>query len=121
MDEVEIKGGGELQRCLYAFAVKTLLCSKVEVDAALLFPRAADEGQALFRLSDVDGALQKLANAIDLARKNLISGLALPGIDAADQYNDFAFLLPAAANYLPRKLPLAAEKLGEATAIWEAK
>jgi ATP-dependent helicase/DNAse subunit B len=36
--DIIIDGGGELQRCLYAFAVKTLLKEKVEVEAALLFP-----------------------------------------------------------------------------------
>jgi hypothetical protein len=34
MAEVIVKGGSELQRCLYAFAVKTLLGPKVKVDAA---------------------------------------------------------------------------------------
>jgi hypothetical protein len=45
----------------------------------------------------------------------------LPGIDA-DVYNDFAFALPGNASYgyLPRKMVLAEEKLGDAAKIWEA-
>ena len=56
-----------------------------------------------------------------LARRNIEAGLALPGIDAADDYNDFAFALPGSASYLPRKMALAKERLGEAANVWEAK
>ena len=35
-----------------------------------------------FRLQDVDAALEQLADAIALARRNIEAGLALPGIDA---------------------------------------
>lgn len=121
MADVAIKGGAELQRCLYAFAVKTLLGQTIEVEAALLYPRVAEEGQALFPLPDVDGSLTQLATAIGLARLNVEKGLALPGVDAADKYNDFLFALPAGAGYVARKRALAAEKLGDATKIWEAK
>ena len=38
MADVVVKGGSELQRCLYAFAVKTLLRPEVKVEAALLYP-----------------------------------------------------------------------------------
>ncbi|WPP06198.1 PD-(D/E)XK nuclease family protein [Methylocella tundrae] len=120
MADVAIRGGDELQRCLYAFAVKTLIGPDIKVDAALLYPRAAEDKQPLCPLSDVDGALSQLAAAIGLARANIEAGLALPGIAAADAYNDFVFALPAGAAYLPRKSALAAEKLGQATKIWEA-
>jgi hypothetical protein len=121
MAEVEINGGGELQRCLYAFAVKNLLGQDVDVDAALLYPAAMDSVQKLFPLQDVEATLGQLASAIDLARRNVEAGLALPGIDAADDYNDLAFALPGSASYLPRKMALAKERLGEAANVWEAK
>ncbi|VTZ51303.1 conserved hypothetical protein [Methylocella tundrae] len=120
MADAAIRGGDELQRCLYAFAVKTLIWPDIKVDAALLYPRAAEDKQPLCPLSDVDGALSQLAAAIGLARANIEAGLALPGIAAADAYNDFLFALPAGAAYLPRKSAPAAEKLGQATKIWEA-
>jgi hypothetical protein len=47
MAEVVIKGGSELQRCLYAFVVKNLLGQVVDVDAALLYPAAMESDQAL--------------------------------------------------------------------------
>jgi hypothetical protein len=100
--------------------VKTLIGPGVQVDAALLYPRAGEDEEALCPLADVDGALTLLATAIGLARANIEAGLALPGIDAADAYNDFLFALPAGAAYLPRKSVPAAEKLGQAADIWEA-
>jgi|ERR1039458_9366771 hypothetical protein len=120
--DIIIDGGGELQRCLYAFAVKTLLKKKVEVQAALLFPRAEDSEEALFPLPNVDEVLVQLARSIALARANIENGLALPGIDAANDYNDLAFALPAnaKASYLERKKLLVQEQLGEAAKIWEA-
>jgi hypothetical protein len=38
MAQIVINGGGELQRCLYAFAVKTLLARKIKIEAALFYP-----------------------------------------------------------------------------------
>jgi hypothetical protein len=90
MAEIVIDGGGELQRCLYAFAVKTLLDRDIEIEAALLYPLGKEGDQVLFPLQDVDATLEKLTDAIDLARRNIEAGLALPGVDADDDYNDFA-------------------------------
>lgn len=120
MTDVVVSGGNELQRCLYAFAVRTLLGPRIDVEASLLYPRAPEGEQALFPLNDVDAALDLLANAIAIARTNLENGIAVPGIDAADGYNDFAFALPASASYLPRKRPSADRRMGNATRIWEA-
>jgi hypothetical protein len=75
----------------------------------------------LFPLQDLEATLGHLALAIDLSRQNIEAGLALPGIDAADDYNDLAFALPGSAGYLPRKVALAKERLGEAVNVWEAK
>lgn len=120
MADVVLKGGTELQRCLYAFAVRTLLNPKVKVEAALLYPKAADGEQALFPLSDINGALDTLATAIACARASLEKGLALPGIDADDSFNDYSFALPANPSYLARKRPIADKRLGDAIKIWEA-
>jgi hypothetical protein len=120
MADVVVKGGSELQRCIYAFAVRTLLGREVDVEASLLYPRAPEGEQALFPLNDVDAALNLLADAVMIARANFEKGLALPGIDAGDARNDFAFVLPANATYLARKRPFADRHLGDAIKIWEA-
>ena len=119
MASVVMKGGSELQRCLYAFAVKTLLGATVKVEAALLYPSAGDDEEALFPLPDVDKVLKQLAIAIKHARTKIAGGLVLPGIDAESMFNDFAFALPASPSYLPRKLPLAYKRLADATKIWD--
>jgi PD-(D/E)XK nuclease superfamily len=118
--DIIVNGGRELQRCLYSFAVKTLLEKKMDVQPALLFPRVEPGEEALFPLANVDAVLSGLTQSICLARRNIENGLALPGIDAADPYNDLAFALPASATYLARKQPLAKARLGEAAKIWEA-
>ena len=121
MAEAVIDGGSELQRCLYAFAVKTLLGRQITVEATLLYPRAAAGEEALFPLRDPDTTLEQLATAIGFARTNVENGFTLPGIDAASGYNDLALALPASASYLARKMPLAEERLGTAAQIWKAK
>jgi hypothetical protein len=118
MADVVIKGGSELQRCLYAFAVKTLIGKGVKVEASLLYPGAADGGQAIFPLQEVDDVLARLATALGIARKNVTRGIVAPGVDAEDQWNDFAFALPASPNYLDRKREPARERLGEGANVW---
>ncbi|WP_225649078.1 PD-(D/E)XK nuclease family protein [Bradyrhizobium australafricanum] len=119
LDEVVLKGGAELQRCLYAFAVKTLLGGELAIEASLLYPNAAEGERAVFPLADLEGALAKISSAVVASRNALLSGLAPPGEDAAGDYNDHAFALPANPGYLQRKLPLAMIKLGPAAAVWE--
>lgn len=121
MAEVVIAGGSELQRCLHAFAVTTLLGPDVKVNSALLYPAATEGDQMLFPLQEVEATLGRLASAINLARCNIEEGLSLPGIDAGDANNDLGFALPASASYLTRKLALAKQRLGAAAEIWEAK
>jgi hypothetical protein len=117
MSDTTIKGGSELQRCLYAFAVKVLIGDGVAIDSALLFPKAP-EGEGLYPLDDVDAALTKVAAAAALAHDMLMSGFAAIGTDAKDTYNDLALALPASAGYLPRKMPLAQARLGPAANVW---
>jgi hypothetical protein len=117
--DICLRGGDELQRCLYAFAVISLLGLPSSLDVAFLYPRV---NGGLFALADVDRLLGTLASAISIARGGVETGLALPGIDAVSQFNEFVFALPANAKsgYLVRKLMLFVAGLGEAIAIWDA-
>jgi len=119
MGQVVVNGGGELQRCLYAFAVKALVNAEIEVQSALLYPGAADGEQALFPLPDVAAALARLGTAIGLARDSVVNGIAPPGIDAEEKFNELFFALPASLAYLARKMPLVRERVGEAAKIWD--
>jgi hypothetical protein len=81
-----------LQRCLYASAAHVLLNHPAELTAALHHLRAESGEQGLFPLADSDAALGTLAKAVESARNALQQGLALPGIDAGDQFNELVQL-----------------------------
>ena len=117
-EPIVLDGGKELQRCLYAYAVKALLGDKVEVAASLFYLRT----QADMRLEDPPAIMDRLAEYLRLARASLLSGAAVVGVDSGDTYDDLAFALPANAGgfYLRRKLLASRERLGEAVQIWEA-
>jgi hypothetical protein len=116
--DIRLNGGRELQRCLYAFAVKALLGEDVAISASLLYPREPVDLQ----LDDPEAVLATLRDYLRAARTSLASGAALPGPDTGGDYDDLAFALPAnaSATYCRRKLPVATERLGELAPIWEA-
>ena len=117
-DDIVLDHGRELQRCLYAFAVKSLLGDEVSISASLLYPR--DERD--LRLDDPDATLDALAGYLQSARANLAGGGAVMGEDTGDKYDDFAFALPAnaGATYCERKRDAATARLGAAARVWEA-
>ena len=80
-----LRGGRELQRCLYAYAVKELLGGNPGIDAGLLYPSATPgmpEAGRYDTLHDPDGTLDRLTEALAAAADNLRNGLALPGVAA---------------------------------------
>ena len=119
-DPGTLEGGKELQRCLYAYAVQSLLGPKAAVEAALLFPKG--EAARYAPLDDTGVALEALTEALLAARTSLLAGRALPGPDAGDDYDDFALALPAGPAALTGQKKLAAKALlGDAATIWEHK
>ncbi|WEK58842.1 MAG: PD-(D/E)XK nuclease family protein [Candidatus Brevundimonas phytovorans] len=117
--DIRLNGGRELQRCLYAFAVKALLGDDVTISASLLYPREPVDLQ----LDDPEAVLTEITGYLRAARTSLAGGAALPGPDTGGDYDDLAFALPAnaGATYCKRKLPAATERLGEVARIWEAE
>jgi hypothetical protein len=117
--EIRLNGGRELQRCLYAFAVKALLGDDVVISASLLYPREPVDLQ----LDDPEAVLAEITGYLRAARTSLADGAALPGPDTGGDYDDLAFALPAnaSATYCKRKMPAATERLGEVAQVWEAK
>lgn len=118
-DDISLDGGRELQRCLYAFAVKALLGPDVSISASLLFPRE----QIDLQLADPEATLAEITGYLQAARANLQSGNAFIGPDAGGDYDDLAFALPAnaGATYCKRKMPAAVENFGDAAMVWEAQ
>jgi hypothetical protein len=116
---ITLDGGKELQRCLYAFAVKAMLGGEVEISASLLYPR----DQIDLRLDDPEATLVAIAGYLRAARANLLAGNGVIGPDTGGAYDDLAFALPAnaGATYCKRKTAAATERLGAAAHVWEAQ
>ncbi len=114
-----LKGGAELQRCLYAYAVQTLVGGATEVEARLLYPRAGEKG--LLNLDNPKAVLETLGGYLKIARTHLLAGDTLPGVGAADDYNDYAFALPGGAKerYFEIKSPRIAARLADLAPLWE--
>ena len=114
----QIKGGAELQRCLYAFAVKRLIATRPQVEARLLYPR---KGDSALPLDDPEGTLERLTRYLAAASASFAEGKALPGPAADERWYDLAFALPGGAkeSYLAAKLPFAAEALVAIAPVWE--
>ncbi|RJT31481.1 PD-(D/E)XK nuclease family protein [Mesorhizobium waimense] len=117
--EIRLNGGRELQRCLYAFAVKALLGDHVAISASLLYPREPLDLQ----LDDPEAVLADITGHLLAARTALAGGAALPGPDTGGDYDDLAFALPAnaGATYCKRKQSAATERLGNLAQVWEAE
>jgi PD-(D/E)XK nuclease superfamily len=118
-DSISLDGGRELQRCLYAFAVKALLGTDISISASLLYPR----DQIILQLDDAEATLIEITGYLKAARANLTAGNALIGPDTGGTYDDLAFALPAnaGATYCKRKLAAATERFGNAVQVWEAE
>lgn len=116
--EIVLKGGQELQRCLYAFAVKSLLGDATAVQPSLLYLRT----QQQLPMVDPQTVLTELQGYLTTARASLTAGNALPGPDAGGEFDDFAFALPANAepSYCRRKKLAVLQRLGSVADVWEA-
>lgn len=114
----QLKGGAELQRCLYAYAVKALIEERPHVEAQLLYPRADGPG---LPLENPEATLEKLTAYFAAAASSFAAGNALPGPAAEESFYDLAFALPGAATerYLTTMMPLVLNQLGALAPLWE--
>ncbi|MEG2900754.1 MAG: PD-(D/E)XK nuclease family protein [Massilia sp.] len=113
--DVVIGGGAELQRSLYAFAVKALLGSDVAVRTAFLYPGEPVECD----LAEPAAFMADLTVHLARAHASLLAGNCLPGPDAGDRYDQLLFLLPvnAPATYCKRKAVTIHAALGAAASV----
>lgn len=114
----QIRGGAELQRCLYAFAVGRLISPALAVDTRLLYPRA---GGSLCPLDDPHGTLERLADYLVAASISFAQGNALPGPAATETWYGLTFALPGGSKegYLEVKRPLSDRALASIAPLWE--
>lgn len=114
-DAVALAGGAELQRCLYAFAVRALLDGVEDVRSSLFYTKHVRE----FGLAAPEQAFDALSGALVAASNSFAAGRALPGPDAGDTYDNFVLLLPADSEYRKRKEQPVRTQLADAAKIWE--
>lgn len=116
-EEPGLDNGKELQRCLYAVAVKALLAQVTAVEAALLYP--GPEGN-LFSLPDPSVQTAELIRFLQLAEQLLRSGRSVFGTGAESRYNDLAFALPANAEgvYFSQKAAARDAMVGDLRSLW---
>ena len=114
----QIDGGAELQRCLYGFAVRSLIATRPEVEARLVYPRSDDPALVL---DDTEETLAALAGYLEAARMLFVDGNALSGPPAEDRWYDLSFALPAGAKdgYLRAKGRLVERSLAPLPILWE--
>ena len=116
-----LKGGAEVQRLVYSFAVQALLRLAPEaIEPALLYPRAL---QRLLFPASPDAASEVLKDAIQHARELLRAGAAVPGAGTWDppRGDEFRCALPAghARGYRGRKEAAATARLQPLEALWQ--
>jgi hypothetical protein len=100
---IVLDGGRELQRVLYAIAVRQLLPDAATVISRLLFLDGKSEPYQL-KGDLLEVAATDAARFLDIARALARSGNTCPGPDARDRYNDLRLALPADIDsYFQRK------------------
>lgn len=113
--------GTELQRVIYVTAVRQLLPEVSHIVARLIF-LGTDPQPHAYSLTDVDAAIGEIATHITAACRQLDQGIALPGPDAQETWNDFRLALPSGlASYLDIKRQSFSQALAPASRIWSAK
>ena len=118
--EIIIGRGAELQRVLYALAARQLVADNPRVVARLVF-LGADRPKP-YSLPDVDQAIADISGHVSAAVHLLRRGIALPGPDAREDWNDFALALPAApAVYFQSKQAALGRAFGDFARVWSLR
>ena len=114
---LQLKGGSELQRCLYAYAVKALIPARPAVEARLLYPR---QNGRILPLDEPEATLEKLTAYLLAASAYFVAGKTLSGPAARETWYDLALALPGGAteSYLETKIPLMERALARLVPLW---
>jgi hypothetical protein len=114
-----IGGGAELQRVIYAAAVRQRLPDIRHIVSRLVYLRdgPVQHGLAGERL---DQATEDIERFIAAAEALLMAGSAPPGPDVEDRFNEMRLALPAELElYLRRKAAGRAAAVGDLQAFWD--
>ena len=118
--EIVLGRGAELQRVLYALAVRQLVADNPRVIARLVF--LGTDRPRPYSLPNVDQAIADIGAHVSAAADLLRRGIALPGPDAREDWNDFALALPAVpAVYFQSKQAAFGRAFGDLARIWSLR
>ena len=118
MDRVILGGGAELQRVMYAAAVRQGLPEVRQIVSRLVYLR---DGPVHHGLSGnlLDDGIAEAERFIAAAEALIVGGAAPPGPDAEDAFNDLRLALPAELDaYLRRKVAARADVAGQLSGFW---
>jgi hypothetical protein len=116
--DIVLAGGSELQRVLYAMAVRQLLPEVGTIVSRLAY-LAGESPPMRLQGEILDAAMTDAAVAIAAAARVARSGPALPGPDAWTKLYDMRLCLPADREaYLRRKEDAFAAALGALAPLW---
>jgi hypothetical protein len=116
---VVVAGGRELQRVVYAMAVRQLVPEITVVISRLIFLSEDEATSADLKGEPLARAAQEAENYLDVACALLKKGHACPGPDAQDAYNDLRLALPAdRAEYFHRKGAAFIDACRELSSLW---
>jgi hypothetical protein len=119
-EDIVLGRGAELQRVLYAIAARQLVPDDPRVIARLVFLGA--DHPSPHRLPDVDQAIADIGAHVMAAIDLLSRGVALPGPDAREDWNDLRLALPASPTmYFQIKQAALARAFGDFASIWNAR
>lgn len=118
-EAIVLGGGAELQRVLYALAARQLIPNNPRVIARLVY--LGDDEPHEYRLADVDQAIEDVGAHIAAAQDLLRRGVALPGPNAGEDWNEFRLALPAMPpTYFQIKQNAFIRAFGDFARVWSA-
>lgn len=118
MDRVVLGGGAELQRVIYAVAVRQGRPEVRQIVSRLVYLREGPEHHGLSG-ERLDDAIAEAGRFIAAAEALIAGGAAPPGPDAEERFNVLRLALPAELDtYLRRKAAARATVSGELPAFW---
>jgi RecB family exonuclease len=116
--DIILAGGAELQRVLYAMAVRQLL-PEVRNFVSRLAYLASERAPMRLQGQTLDEAMSDVAAFIGIASRIVRCGAAIPGPDARERFHDMRLALPADRDtYLRRKQDAISAALGELAPLW---
>jgi RecB family exonuclease len=119
VESMILAGGAELQRAIYASAVRQLLGGDRRIVTRLLY--LGEDAPKPYRLKNVDAAIAELCSLLKKGHALIEAGTALPGLDAWERWNESRLAQPAnLASYRRLKQGAFAQAFGDFSQVWSS-